>query len=77
MRNWFKDRFDEPTSWLAFGGFLQFIGILTKSDEATIVAQTVADSAEPLASGDYVTAAINIGTALALAFGFAKQEKAR
>jgi hypothetical protein len=77
MKQWFKDRFDEPTSWIAFAGLLQFAGLMTKSDELPIIADAVSGNANALASGDFVGAGINIISIVALALGFGKREKAR
>lgn len=77
MKKWFNERFDEPTSWIATAGFLQLLGIIFKVDEAEIVAESVVNSAEKLAAGDYVSATIDIATGVLLAGGFVKREKAR
>lgn len=77
MKQWFKDRFDEPTGWLAIAGFLQFVGTMTKVNETPVIVDAVANNATALASGDYVGAGINIFTAVALGLGFSKKEKAK
>lgn len=75
MKKWFKERFSEPTSWLAFAGLLQFVGVAAKIEEMPAVADAVAQNAGGLASGDYVGVSVNVMTALALALGFGKREK--
>lgn len=77
MKKWFEDRFDEPSSWAAFGGALTFISIITKSDETQMIADAVTQNADTLAQGDYVGAGLNIMAALAFGLGFVKREKAR
>lgn len=75
MKKWLKDRFNEPTSFLALAGTLQFVGLLTKDDNLPIVADAIGQNAGALASGDYVGASVNIATLLALTLGFVKREK--
>ena len=72
---WFKERFSEPSSWTALGGFLAFIGVLTKDDNLPTIAEGVANQAQTMANGDYVTGIMGIISALAFGLGFAKSEK--
>lgn len=67
--SWFKDRFRDRTAWLALAGTMQFIGLMTKSEELPQMAEAVAQNAGALASGDYIGASINIATLAAVAFG--------
>lgn len=58
MKNWFKKRFKEPTTYIGAGLLAQAAMILTKSDPVHIdvVGQTIEQVAQPLASGDYTSA---------------------
>lgn len=75
MKKWLKERFGEPTSFLALAGTLQFVGLMTKDDNIPVIAESVAQNADQLANGDYIGAAMNIGTMIALGLGFLKREK--
>lgn len=60
MKNWFKKRSAEPTTYLGLALLVQGIGTLTKMNEAPYVADAITAAAQPLASGDYTTAATAI-----------------
>lgn len=75
MKNWLKERFSEPSSFAALGGALTFVGLMTKDNNLPVIAEAVTGNAESLASGDYATAILNIGAALAFGLGFIKAEK--
>lgn len=76
MRNWFKRRFSEPTTYIGLGLLSQAAMVLTKADPShtELVGQVVAQSAEPLASGNY-TAALTLG--LSGLLGILMGEKSR
>jgi hypothetical protein len=60
--SWFKKRLSEPTTYIGLGLLSQAVMVLTKADPShtQLVGQVVAQSAEPLASGNY-TAAVTLG----------------
>lgn len=53
MFKWFKSRLSEKTTYLALGTTVLGLGQLFKAHEAPQIAETIAQAAEPLASGDY------------------------
>lgn len=57
MKNWFKKRAGEPTTYIGFALLIQAIGAFTKMNEAPVIAEAVTQAAEPLAGGDYIGAA--------------------
>ena len=74
MLNFFKDRAKEPTSYLALGAILTGLGQLTKDNNLPVIADTVAQAAEPLSQGDYATGGALILSGL---FGLFMKEKGR
>jgi len=77
MKNWLKERFAEPSSWIAVGLLAQVIGTFTKDDNLPMVADAIQSNSQALAQGDYVTSGVNIFTALAISLGLFKSEKGR
>ncbi len=67
MRDWFKKRAAEPTSYIGLALLVQAIGTLTKMNEAPAIADAIHSAAEPLARGDYATAGtVAVGGLLAI-----------
>lgn len=64
MKEWLKDRFSSPNTWIAVSLLMQAIGIIGKVNEAPVIADAVASAAGPLSAGDYSTASVAIGSAV-------------
>lgn len=60
MKNWLKKRASEATTWLGLAFIIQGVGAVGKINEAPYVADAITAAAQPLASGDYTTAATAI-----------------
>lgn len=74
MKNWIKKRADEPTTYLGLSALVAGLGMLFKINEAPMIAETLSQSAQTLAQGDFVTpAALLIGGIL----GMIKAEKGK
>ena len=71
---WFRQRFNEPSSFAALGGFFAFLGVVLKDDNLPVIADSVTQNADTLANGDYITAGMNIAATIAFALGFSKKE---
>lgn len=74
MRDWFKKRANEPTTYLGLSALITGLGYLFKIEEAPIVADTLTQSAQTLAAGDYITPA---GLLIGGILGIIKSEKAQ
>lgn len=57
MKEWFKKRVKEPSTFIGLALLVQAIGVLTKADGVSVVAESINQASQPLASGDYITAA--------------------
>lgn len=57
MKEWLRKRGGEPTTYIGLALLVQGLGALTKMNEAPIIADSITAAAEPLAQGDYATAA--------------------
>lgn len=67
MFKWLKKRSTEPTSYMGLAMLITSIGTIFKADYVPEIGGLIAQSAEPLASGDYTTAAtIGLGGLLGL-----------
>ena len=67
-----KKRLREPTTILGLGALISGLGMIFKIDEAPAIADAVSNTAEPLANGDYATAATFVISGL---FGIFMSEK--
>lgn len=74
MLKFIKERASEPTSYLALGAILSGIGQLVKDDNLPVIADTLAQAADPLAQGDYTAGGALIVSGL---FGLFMKEKAQ
>ncbi len=75
MKNWFKDRLSEPTTYTAFALLIGAGGILGKMDEAPQIAQAVEASGQHFSTGDYMTGGLFLMTSLAGIFMREKGQK--
>lgn len=73
MINWIKRRSKEPTTFIGLALLIQAVGVLTKAHGVPEVATQLSQAAEPLAAGDYASAAtIGLGALM----GILMKEKA-
>ena len=74
MKSWLKKRINEPTTYMGLALVLNGFGTLGKIDEAPAIADAITAAANPMASGDYTTAATLIMGGL---LGVLMREKGR
>lgn len=60
MKDWFKKRSKEPTTYLGISQLIIAIGYLFKINEAPTIAEAVAAASGHLSTGDYATGAVAI-----------------
>ena len=75
VKDWFKDRVSEPSSYTALSLLIGAGGILGKMNEAPQIAQAVQASGQHFSTGDYVTGGLFLVTALAGIFMREKGKK--
>jgi len=65
MKNKFKDRFKEPSTYAALSSIILGLGVLTKVNEAPAVADAVAQSGAAFTQGEYIAGGAFLFSALA------------